>query len=33
MNVVLWIVQVVLAALFAFVGIGKLTRDKEQLRE
>lgn len=33
MNVVVWIVQVVLALLFAFVGFGKLTRPKEQLRE
>ena len=33
MNVVVWIVQVVLALLFAFVGLGKLARPKEDLRE
>ena len=33
MNVVVWIVQVVLALLFAFVGFGKLARPKEDLRE
>src|SRR5689334_21350829 len=32
-NVVVWIVQVVLALLFAFVGLGKLARPKEDLRE
>jgi uncharacterized membrane protein len=32
-NVVVWIVQVVLALLFAFVGFGKLARPKEDLRE
>ena len=33
MNTVLWILQIVLAAAFAFAGIGKLTQPKEKLRE
>lgn len=33
MNVVLWVMQAVLAALFAFVGVGKLVRDKVRMRE
>lgn len=31
MNVFLWVVAGVLAVLFAFVGIGKLTQSKEKL--
>lgn len=32
MNTVLWIVQIVLAAVFALAGIGKLTQPKEKLQ-
>ncbi|MFI6781208.1 DoxX family protein [Micromonospora sp. NPDC050276] len=33
MNVVLWIIQILLAAVFAGVGLAKLTQPKEKLRD
>ena len=33
MNVVLWVIQVVLALAFLFAGVSKVARPKEKLRE
>ncbi|MGW3616975.1 DoxX family protein [Micromonospora arida] len=33
MNVVLWIIQILLAAVFAGVGLAKLSQPKEKLRD